>query len=91
MRATHAISKIEQKSQNRIPRELDQTFVIPRIGTIQFTSVPPFQPTHMIRALYYIGYIDFIGSRLCIKRIYGFIEVSRSHNSTQVLSALENI
>ena len=34
MDATHAISKIEQKSQNRIPRELDQKFGIPRIGTI---------------------------------------------------------
>ena len=34
MGATHAISKIEQKSQNRIPRELDQKFGIPRIGTI---------------------------------------------------------
>ena len=31
---THAISKIEQKSQNRIPRELDQKFGIPRIVTI---------------------------------------------------------
>ena len=39
----------------------------------------------------YGPYIDLIGSWLCIKRIYGFIEVSRSHNSTQVLSALENI
>ena len=34
MSATHAISKIEQKSQNLIPRELDQKFGIPRIGTI---------------------------------------------------------
>ena len=34
MSATHAISKIEQKSQNRIPRELDQKFGIPRIVTI---------------------------------------------------------
>ena len=34
MSATHAISKIEQKSQNRIPRELDQRFGIPRIVTI---------------------------------------------------------
>ena len=34
MGATHAISKIEQKSQNRIPRELDQKFGIPGIGTI---------------------------------------------------------
>ena len=31
--ATHAISKIEQKSQNRIPRELDQKFDISRIVT----------------------------------------------------------
>ena len=34
MSATHAISKIEQKSQNRIPRELDQKFGIFRIVTI---------------------------------------------------------
>ena len=34
MSATHAISKIEQKSQNRTPRELDQKFGIPRIGMI---------------------------------------------------------
>ena len=34
MSATHAISKIEPKSQNRIPRELDQKFGIPRIVTI---------------------------------------------------------
>ena len=34
MSATHAISKIEQKSQNRIPRELDQKFDISRIATI---------------------------------------------------------
>ena len=34
MSATHAISKIEQKSQNRILRELDQKFGIPRIVTI---------------------------------------------------------
>ena len=32
--ATQAISKIEQKSQNRIPRELDQKFGISKIGTI---------------------------------------------------------
>jgi len=32
--ATHAISKFERKSQNRIPRELDQKFGIPGIGTI---------------------------------------------------------
>ena len=36
--ATHAISKIEQKSQNRIPRELDQKFGIPRIVTIYWVS-----------------------------------------------------
>ena len=34
MSATHAISKIKQKSQNRTPRELDQKFGIPRIGMI---------------------------------------------------------
>ena len=34
MSATHAISKIEQKSKNRIPRELDQKFGIPRIFMI---------------------------------------------------------
>ena len=34
MSAIHGISKIEQKSQNRIPRELDQKFGIPRISTI---------------------------------------------------------
>ena len=33
-----AISKIEQKSQNRIPRELDQKFGIPRIVTIYWVS-----------------------------------------------------
>ena len=38
MSATHAISKIEQKSQNRIPRELDQKFDIPRIVTIYWVS-----------------------------------------------------
>ena len=31
MGATHAISKLKQKFQNRIPRELDQNFYIPRI------------------------------------------------------------
>ena len=36
--ATHAISKIGQKFQNRIPRELDQKFGIPRIGTIHWVS-----------------------------------------------------
>ena len=30
---THAISKIEQKSQNQIPRELNQKFGVSRIGT----------------------------------------------------------
>ena len=34
MGAAHAISKIERKSQNLIPRELDQKFGILRIGTI---------------------------------------------------------
>ena len=34
MSATHAISKIKQKSQNRTPRELDQKFGMPRIGMI---------------------------------------------------------
>ena len=34
MSATHAISKIEQKSQNRTPRELDQKFGILRVGII---------------------------------------------------------
>ena len=34
MGATHAISKIEKKSQNRIPSELDQKFGINGIGTI---------------------------------------------------------
>ena len=34
MSATHAIPKIVQKSQNRIPMELDQKFGIPRIVTI---------------------------------------------------------
>ena len=38
MSATHAISKIEQKSQNRILRELDQKFGIPRIVTIYWVS-----------------------------------------------------
>ena len=38
MSATHAISKIEQKSQNRIPRELDQKFGIPRIATIYWVG-----------------------------------------------------
>ena len=38
MSATHAISKIEQKSQNRIPRELDRKFSIPRIVTIYWVS-----------------------------------------------------
>ena len=38
MSATHVISKIEQKSQNRIPRELDQKFGIPRIGTIHWLN-----------------------------------------------------
>ena len=34
MGATHAIPIFHAKSQNRIPRELDQKFGIPRIGTI---------------------------------------------------------
>ena len=34
MSATHPISKIKQKSQNRTPRELDQKFGLPRIGMI---------------------------------------------------------
>ena len=38
MSATHAISKIEQKSQNRIPWELDQKFGIPRIVKIYWVS-----------------------------------------------------
>ena len=32
--ATHAISKSEQNFQNRIPRELDKNFYIPRISMI---------------------------------------------------------
>ena len=32
MSATHAISKLKQKFQNRIPRELDQHFYIPGIS-----------------------------------------------------------
>ena len=38
MSATHAISKIEQKSQNLIPRELGQKFGIPRIVTIYWVN-----------------------------------------------------
>ena len=34
MYATHGISKSQQNFQNRFPRELDQKFGIPRIGTI---------------------------------------------------------
>ena len=34
MGAAHAISKIEWKFQNRIPRELDENFDIPRFGVI---------------------------------------------------------
>ena len=34
MSASHAISNIEQKSQTRTHRELDQKFDIPRIGMI---------------------------------------------------------
>ena len=34
MSATHAISKIKPKSQNRIPRELNKKFDIPRISII---------------------------------------------------------
>ena len=33
MGAAHAISKIEQKFQNRIPRELDKNFDSPRISS----------------------------------------------------------
>ena len=36
--ATHAISKIGQKSKNRIPRELDRKFGIPTIGTIHWVG-----------------------------------------------------
>ena len=43
MGTTHAISKIEQKSQNRIPRELDQKFGTPRIGTIHWVSSTIFK------------------------------------------------
>ena len=32
--ATHAVSKIYQKFQNRIPRELDENFDIPRINVV---------------------------------------------------------
>ena len=38
MDATHAISKSERNFQNRIPRELDKTFDIPRIGMIHWIS-----------------------------------------------------
>ena len=38
MGTTHAISKIEQKFQNRIPRELDKNFNIPRISLINWIS-----------------------------------------------------
>ena len=34
MGTTHAISKIEQKFQNRTPRESDKNFDIPRISVI---------------------------------------------------------
>ena len=34
MGAAYAISKIEQNFQNRTPRELNQSFDIPRIGVI---------------------------------------------------------
>ena len=36
MGATHANSKLKQKFQNRIPRELDQNFYIPRIKINHF-------------------------------------------------------
>ena len=36
MGATYAISKIEHKFYNGIPRELDKPFDIPRIGTINW-------------------------------------------------------
>ena len=38
MDATHAISKIHKKFQNRIRRELDQNFDIPRISLINLIS-----------------------------------------------------
>ena len=34
MGAAHAISQIEQQFQNRVPRELDKNFNIPRIRMI---------------------------------------------------------
>ena len=36
--ATHAISKSQQNFQNRIPRELDKNFYIPRISMIHWIS-----------------------------------------------------
>ena len=38
MVATHAISKSQQNFQNRIPRELDKNFYIPRISMIYWIS-----------------------------------------------------
>ena len=38
MDPAHAISKIEQKFQNRIPRELNKNFYIPRISMIHWIS-----------------------------------------------------
>ena len=38
MTAAHAISKIEQKFQNRIPRELDKNFGILGISMIHWIS-----------------------------------------------------
>ena len=38
MSATHAISKLEQKYQNQISRELDRTFGIPGLSVIYWVS-----------------------------------------------------
>ena len=38
MAATHAISKSKRNFQNRIPRELDKNFYIPRISMIHWIS-----------------------------------------------------
>ena len=65
MGATHAISKIEQKSQNRIPRELDQKFGIPRIGTIHWVSSTIFK--YKNRSLKKVMSISYPG----IQPIYG--------------------
>ena len=54
--ATHAISKIEQKSQNRIPRELDQKFGI----LDRHDSLSQFHFFQIKKSLIKKSYVNFL-------------------------------